>query len=87
MAQQQTKQDFIDLAELITGTLKHDGASFILYMWNEKLDLGTGSSSDDADVGDALVAISRIAKAFKIDPDALRLALIETYKLNEEIKL
>lgn len=83
---EQTRQDFIDLKELIAGTLEHDGASFILYMWNEKLDLSIGASSADADTGDALLAISRIAKAFKINPDALHEALIETYKTNEEIK-
>lgn len=75
------KQDFLDLCNMIEGTLDEaTGVGYVIYMWSVPLDCGKGAASKNADSGDALVALARIAKGFKINPDALAVALKEEYK-------
>jgi len=70
-----TKEDFIDLKETIEGTLANAGIEFICYMWNEELDLGVSLASNNADIYDILLALSRIARGFNIKPNVLSYAL------------
>lgn len=53
------------------------GVGFICYIWDRDGRFGGGCQSADADIGDAMVTISRIVKHFSIRPDALAVALQE----------
>jgi len=75
-----TREDFIDLKETIKATLDSAGVGFVCYIWSEELDLGSGCNSSNADVGDGLVCIYRIAKAFGIDQDRMHEAMVEYAK-------
>lgn len=76
-----TKQDFLDLCKMIEDTLDEaNGVGYVLYMWSVPLDCGKGAASNNADTGDALVALARIAKGFKLNPEALAVALKKEYE-------
>jgi len=57
--------------------LNNKEVNFICYVWDNEGKYGGGCQSADADIGDAMVAITRIIEHFNIEPDRLYAALQE----------
>ena len=64
--------------------LNNKGVGFICYMWDKEGEYGGGCQSALADIGNAMVVISKITKHFDIDPIRLQQALMEVKREMEE---
>lgn len=71
------KEQLKQITEELWNFLNNKGVGFICYVWGKDGKYGSGCQSVDADIGDAMVAISRTIKHFNIKPDALAIALRE----------
>ena len=69
-----------DVNDALLATFKHKASKnigCIVYIFDKSEGGGTGFNTHNCDLGDALVAISRIVEQFEIDLDALVEALGE----------
>lgn len=71
------KEQLKQITEELFHFLNNKGVNFICYIWDREGKFGGGCQSADADIGDAMVTISRIVKHFSIKPEALFVALQE----------
>lgn len=79
MNAEQLNQVIIEVSDI----LDNKGLSYVCYVWDKETDIGGGCNSDEADLGDVLVVISRLIDHFNINPDTLYQATLQS-KLDME---